>query len=55
MRHKLKPLGLCDRVRARVRLKVCNDDINSPLCGSVAIREHLEGFSHARRIPQIDL
>ena len=51
MRHGLKTLDLCDGVWARVRLKVGNDNIKSPLCGGVAIREHLESFSHAGGIP----
>jgi hypothetical protein len=55
MRHYLEPLGLSDRVGASVRLKVGNDDVNSPLCGSVAIRKHLESLSDTGGITQIDL
>ena len=55
MRHRLKALDLCDGVWARVRLKVGNDNVESALCGSVAIRKHLESFSHACGIPEVDL
>jgi hypothetical protein len=55
VRHNFEPLRLSNRVGTRVRLKVGDDDVDSALCGSVAIGEHLKGFSHARRIPQIDL
>jgi hypothetical protein len=55
MRHHLEPLGLSDRVGTSVRLKVGNDDVNSPLCRSAAIGKHLESLSDTRRITQIDL
>jgi hypothetical protein len=54
MRHHLETLGLPDRVGARMRLKVGNDDIDSAFRGSVTVSEHLESFSNARRIPQIN-
>jgi hypothetical protein len=54
VRHKLEFLGLCNRVGARVRLKIGSDDIDSALRGSVAVSKHLESFSDARRITQID-
>jgi hypothetical protein len=54
MRHHLETLGLLDRVGARVRLKIGNDDIDSAFSGSVTVGEHLESFSDARRVPQID-
>jgi hypothetical protein len=49
MRHNLESLGLSDRVGARVRFKVGNDNIDSPLRGSVAIRKHLKNLSDTRR------
>jgi len=36
-------------------LKIGDDDIDSAFSGSVTIRKHLESFSDARRITQIDL
>jgi hypothetical protein len=45
---------LRDCVGARVRLKIGNDDIDSAFSGSVTVSEHLESFSDARRIPQIN-
>jgi hypothetical protein len=55
MRHHLETLGLLDRVGARVRLKIGDDDIDYAFSGSVTVSEHLESFSNARRIPEINL
>jgi len=54
MRHDLEPLGLLDRVRPSVRLKVGEDNIDSSLGSSTAIREHLKSLSNACRIAQIN-
>ena len=55
VRHNFESLGLSDRVGARVRFKVANDNIDSPLRGSLAIRKHLESLADTRGITQIDL
>jgi hypothetical protein len=55
MRHNLESLGLSNRVGARVRFKVGNDNVDSPLRSSVAIRKHLESLADTRGIAQIDL
>src|ERR1700675_2671186 len=55
MRHNLESLGLSDRVGTRMGFKVSNDDIDSSLRCSVAIRKHLESLSDTRGITQIDL
>src|SRR3979490_2245798 len=54
MRYNLEPLGLLDCVGSRMRLKISNDDIDSALRGSTAIREHLKSLSDTRHIAQIN-
>jgi hypothetical protein len=54
MRNNLYSFGLFDGVRARVRLKVGDDHVDSAFCSGATIGKHLEGLSNARRIAQID-
>ena len=53
--HDFQSLNLCDGVGTGVRLKVRNDDIDSPLRSGVAVRKHLESLSDTRGITQIHL